>query len=95
MDAPELFRTKATDIAFRDPLSEETRKVRAHLLFASVLAILVKTYGLILSKVPWLEFDIPDNAPELLDGGLSAILFYLLLKTFAKPPKLEKGHLTD
>lgn len=78
MDAPELHRTKTADIAFRDPLSEETRKVRAHLLFAGVLAVLVKTYDLKLSKAPWLEFDIPANAPQLLHGALSAVLCYLL-----------------
>jgi len=78
MDAPALHGTKLTDIAFRDPLSEETRKVRTHLLFAGVLAVLVKTYDLKLSKAPWLEFDIPAKAPQLLDGALSAILCYLL-----------------
>jgi len=78
MDAPEINRTKTTDIAFRDPLSEETRKVRTHLLFAGALAILVKTYDLKLSKAPWLEFEIPANAPQLLHGALSAVLCYLL-----------------
>jgi hypothetical protein len=78
MEAPELHRTKSTDIAFRDPLSEETRKTRTHLLFVGVLAILVKIYHLKLSKAPWLEFDIPDNAPQVLDGALSAVLCYLL-----------------
>jgi hypothetical protein len=38
----------------------------------------VKTYDLKLSKAPWLEFDIPNNAPQVLDGALSAILCYLL-----------------
>ena len=78
MDAPELHRTKATDIAFRDPLSEETCKVRTHLLFAGALAVLVKTYDLKLTKAPWLEFDIPANAPQVLDGALSVVLCYLL-----------------
>jgi hypothetical protein len=78
MDAPKLHHTKSTDIAFRDPLSEETRKVRTHLLFAGALAVLVKTYDLKLSKAPWLEFDIPANAPQVLDGALSAVLCYLL-----------------
>lgn len=78
MDAPELHKTKATDIAFRDPLSEETRKVRTHLLFAGTLTVLVKTYDLKLSKAPWLEFDIPADAPQILHGALSAVLCYLL-----------------
>jgi len=78
MDVPELHRTKPTDIAFRDPLSEETRKVRTHLLFTGALTVLVKTYGLKLGKAPWLEFDIPANAPQLLEGALSAVLCYLL-----------------
>lgn len=78
MDPLELHRTKTTDIAFRDPLSEETRKVRTHLLFVSALAVLVKTYDLKLSKSPWLDFDIPANAPQVLDGALSVVLCYLL-----------------
>ena len=79
MEAPELHHTKPSDIAFRDPLSEETRKTRVHLIFAGALAILVKTYDLKLSKAPWLEFEIPSNAPQILDGALSAVLCYLLL----------------
>ena len=78
MEAPELHHTKATDIAFRDPLSEETRKLRTNLLFTSALSIIVKTYDLKLSKAPWLEFDIPTDAPQVLDGALSAVLCYLL-----------------
>ena len=79
MEAPELHHTKPSDIAFRDPLSEETRKTRVHLIIAGALAILVKTYDLKLSKAPWLEFEIPSNAPQILDGALSAVLCYLLL----------------
>lgn len=78
MDAPELHRTKSSDIAFRDPLSEETRKVRTHLLFVGVVAVLVKTYDLRITKAPWLDLDVPANAPQILEGALSAALCYLL-----------------
>ena len=76
MEAPDLNRTKITDIAFSDPMSDETRKVRTHLLFVGALTVLVKVYGLRLVKLPWLDFDIPPEAPQLLDGlgvGRSAI----------------------
>lgn len=78
MDAPELHRTKSSDIAFRDPLSEETRKVRTHLLFVGALAVLVKTYDLKITKAPWLDLDVPANAPQILEGALSVALCYLL-----------------
>jgi hypothetical protein len=78
VEAPDLHRTKITDIAFHDPMSDETRKVRTHLLFVAALTILVKVYGLRLVKLPWLDFDIPANAPQLLDGLLSVVLLYLL-----------------
>ena len=52
VDAPEQLRSKSSDIALRDPLSEETRKVRTHLLFVAALAVLVKTYGLKITKAP-------------------------------------------
>jgi hypothetical protein len=78
MDAPKLHQTKLSDIAFRDPLSEETRKVRTHLPFVSALAVLVKTYDLKITKAPWLDLDIPTNAPQILEGAISAALCYLL-----------------
>jgi len=78
MEAPELHRTKSSDIAFRDPLSEETRKVRTHLLFVSAIAVLVKTYDLRITKAPWLDLDVPANAPQILEGFLSVALCYLL-----------------
>lgn len=73
----EIHRT-SSDIAFRDPLSEETRKVRTHLLFVGALAVLVKTYDLKITKTPWLDLDVPANAPQILEGALSAALCYLL-----------------
>ena len=78
MDAPELHRTKSSDIAFRDPLSDETRKARTHLLFVGVLAVLVKTYDLKITKAPWRDLDIPANAPQILEGALSLALCYFL-----------------
>jgi len=79
MDAPQPNRTSPSDIAFRDPLSEETRRVRTQLLFAGALGVLVSTYDLRVTKAPWLEFEIPQSAPQLLSGALSAALCYLLL----------------
>lgn len=78
MDVPKINITKSSDIAFRDPLSEETRKIRTHLLFVSALAILVKTYDLKITKAPWLDLDVPANAPQILEGALSVTLCYLL-----------------
>ena len=78
VNAPEQIRTNSSDIALRDPLSEETRKVRTHLLFVAALAVLVKTYDLKITKAPWLDLDVPANAPQILEGALSVALCYLL-----------------
>lgn len=78
MEAPKLNRTEPSDIAFRDPLSEETRKVRTHLLFVGALAALVKAYDLRITKAPWLDLDVPANAPQILEGAISVALCYLL-----------------
>jgi hypothetical protein len=75
---PEQLRTNSSDIALRDPLSEETRKVRTRLLFVAALAVLVKTYDLRITKAPWLDLDVPANAPQILEGALSVALCYLL-----------------
>lgn len=76
-DVPDFRTMKATDIAFRDPLSELTRKTRTHLLFVGALAILVKVYALRVTKTPWLDIEVPASAPELLEGLLSVALAYL------------------
>jgi hypothetical protein len=78
MEAPQIHKTKATDIAFSDPLSDATRKTRTHLLFTATLSIIVKAYDLRITKAPWLELDIPTNAPQILEGALSAALCYFL-----------------
>lgn len=78
VNAPEQIRTTSSDIALRDPLSEETRKVRTHLLFVAALAVLVKTYDLRITKAPWLDLDVPANTPQILEGALSIALCYLL-----------------
>jgi hypothetical protein len=77
MDAEDFRTSKATDIAFRDPLTEVTRKVRTQLLFVAAFAILVKVYDLKVNKTPWLDIDVPATAPQLLDGALSVAVTYL------------------
>jgi hypothetical protein len=77
MEAPDLTKPSATDVAFRDPLSEPTRKLRSQLIFASAFAILVAVYDLRVNKTPWLEIEVPPNAPQLLNGILSVAVAYL------------------
>ena len=78
-DTPDFRRLTASDIAFREPLSELTRKTRTHLLFVGAVAILVKVYALRLNKTPWLDLEVPASTPELLEGFLSAVLLYLFV----------------
>ena len=82
LEAPQLHKTKATDIAFSDPLSDETRKTRTHLLFTAALSVVVKAYELKITKAPWLDLDVPANAPQILEGALSAALCYFLFVFF-------------
>lgn len=77
MEVGDLHNIAVTDLAFRDPLTENTRRTRTHLLFISTLSILVEMYHLKLTKTPWLDIEIPSAAPHLLDGVLSAALMYL------------------
>jgi hypothetical protein len=77
MEAPDFTKPSATDVAFRDPLSEPTRKLRSQLIFASAFAILVAVYDLRVNKTPWLEIEVPPNAPQLLNGILSVAVAYL------------------
>jgi hypothetical protein len=69
---------KGSDLAFKDPLSDVTRKVRTQLLFVATFAILVKVYDLKVNKTPWLDIEVPETAPQLLDGILSVAVAYLL-----------------
>jgi hypothetical protein len=77
MAAPDFTKPTATDVAFRDPLSDATRKVRAQLIFASTFAILVTVYDLKVNKTPWLDIEVPSTAPQLLNGLLSVAVAYL------------------
>lgn len=65
------------DLGYRDPLSDLTRKIRAQLMFASALAILVRIYQVEVKETPWLHFEIPARTPELLNGLLSVAVLYL------------------
>lgn len=69
-------RQKLSAIVFDEPLSAETEAKRRNLLFVACFSILLAVYGLKVTKTPWLEFEIPEGAPNILHGALSAGLFY-------------------
>lgn len=77
VDAPDLKVSGAKDLGFRDPFSEITRKIRGRLIFASAFAILARVYQLKVTHTPWLDFEIPANAPQFLIGLVSAAVAYL------------------
>ncbi|MGQ4584764.1 hypothetical protein [Lysobacter sp. F60174L2] len=72
-------RQKLSGITFAEPLSPETETKRRNLLFASCFSILLAVYGLKVTKTPWLDFEIPDGAPNILHGALSASLLYTFI----------------
>jgi hypothetical protein len=71
--------TTIKEVVFSDPLTEVTRKVRRNLLVASAFAILLKVYNLKVTKLPWLEIDIPENGPQILEGILAVSVAYLFV----------------
>jgi hypothetical protein len=72
-------REKLSDIVFKEPLSPETEAKRRNLLFVACFSILLAVYGLKVTKTPWLDFEIPVGAPNILHGALSAALFYTFI----------------
>lgn len=72
-------RQKLTGIVFNEPLSPETETKRRNLLFSSCFSILLAVYGLKVTRTPWLDFEIPDGAPNILHGALSVALFYTFI----------------
>jgi hypothetical protein len=72
-------RQKLSGIVFNEPLSPETETKRRNLLFTACFSILLAVYGLKVTKTPWLDFEIPDGAPNILHGALSVALFYTFI----------------
>jgi hypothetical protein len=72
-------RKKLSGIVFNEPLSPETETKRRNLLFAASFSILLAVYGLKVTKTPWLDFEIPEGAPNILHGALSVALFYTFI----------------
>lgn len=72
-------RQKLSGIVFAEPLSAETDSRRRNLLFTACFSILLSVYGLKVTKTPWLDFEIPAGAPNILHGALSAALFYTFI----------------
>jgi hypothetical protein len=69
-------RQKLSGIVFNEPLSSETESKRRNLLFTACFAILLAVYGLKVTKTPWLDFEVPEGAPDVLRGALSVALLY-------------------
>ena len=91
-------RQKLSAIVFNEPLSSETETKKRNLLFAACFSILLSVYGLKVTKTPWLDFEIPNGAPNILHGALSAALFYtfavFVLHAFADLRRwFSAGHL--
>lgn len=71
--------TTLTTLSLSDPLSKETENKRTHLLFTACASILLTVYGLRINKTPWLDIEVPANAPNILQGALSVALVYTLV----------------
>jgi hypothetical protein len=69
-------RQKLSAIVFNEPLSPETETKRRNLLFSACFSILLAVYGLKVTRTPWLDFEIPEGAPNILHGALAVALFY-------------------
>jgi hypothetical protein len=72
-------RKTLTEAVFKEPLSELTMKKRRDLLFVASFAILLTVYDLKVRKTPWLDIEVPENAPNILHGAISVALIYFLV----------------
>lgn len=72
-------RQKLSSMVLAEPLSAETESKRRNLLFVACFSILLAVYGLKVTKTPWLDIEIPEGAPNILHGALSAALFYTFI----------------
>jgi hypothetical protein len=70
---------KLSSIIFNEPLSSDTETKRRNLLFTACFSILLSVYGLKVTKTPWLDFEMPSGAPNILQGALSAALLYTFI----------------
>jgi len=61
---------------FTHPFKDYTHRIKRSLLAIAGLSIILKVYDLDIKKIPWLNIEIPLNAPNLLEGVLSVILWY-------------------
>lgn len=73
------IRQEIKKISYSDPFTENTRKIKKNLLIFSGITIIVKAYNLRLDEIPLLKIRIPEDAPHLLDGVLSAALIYFFI----------------
>jgi hypothetical protein len=71
--------TELKNVIFNDPLSETSRKIRTRLLFVAALTVLIHVYQLKIKSLPWLNVEVPENAPHMLEGALAATLAYFLV----------------
>lgn len=72
-------KSKLSAIVLSEPLSAETESKRKNLLFTSCFSILLVVYGLKVNRTPWLEFEVPEGAPNILHGALSVALVYTFI----------------
>ena len=75
----DIQRKMLSETVFKEPFTETTLKARKHVLFASVLSILLTTYDITLNKTPWLDIEVSKSSPNVLLGLLSVSLLYFLL----------------
>lgn len=64
---------------FSHPFSEYSFKLKRNLIIVSFISILINLYDLKITKIPWLNIEVPENAPNLLEGVLALILLYLTI----------------
>lgn len=75
----EDVRSEIKKIAYTEPFTENTRKIKTNLLIFSSITILSKAYSFRLDEIPFLHIRVPDEAPYFLDSVLSAALIYFFI----------------
>ena len=78
---PDLKETdQIEEVEYAGPISRATRRIKRYLLFVSFLVIVLKVFGLQLTKPQWLDIAVPATAPRVFEGILAiAIVCFLFL----------------
>ena len=76
---PQDFEGEVNKRHFSNPFDVSTQKIKRNLFVFSGFSIILKIYDLKVTSLPWLNIDIPGNAPNILEGILAIVVLYFFI----------------